>query len=52
MTNQAPPVAAYRNFDLELSQQGDRIGARVLRSPEGEEDAVAETCEVINAQLP
>lgn len=43
MTNQAPPVAAYRNFDLELSQQGDRIGARVLRSPEGEEDAVAET---------
>lgn len=43
MTNQAPPVAAYRNFDLELTRQDGRIGARVLRSPEGEEDAVAET---------
>ncbi len=43
MTNPAPPVAAYRNFDLELTRQDDRIGARVLRSPEGEEDAVVDT---------
>jgi hypothetical protein len=35
-----PPVAAYRNFDLELSREGDSILARVLRSPEGEDTAL------------
>ncbi len=37
-----PPVSAYRNFDLELAYEEGKLAIRVIRSPEGEDDAVVE----------
>ena len=47
----SPPVAAYRNFDLEISRAGGRIVVRVLRSPEGEDDATTAAFAALPAPL-